>query len=117
MRMQMELGNLITILFGLCFVAAGVFVYVYMDHFVGIGHEASGVVVEVVYETGSRESRMHPVVRFKTADGREVLGRSGQHYNSEVGQAVQRDLTKVLQFLERKGIQLGERAKRLLRSP
>jgi hypothetical protein len=28
-----------------------------------------------------------------------------------------RDLTKVLQFLERKGIRLGERAQRLLRSP
>jgi uncharacterized protein DUF3592 len=87
--MRMELGNLITILFGVCFVAAGAFAYAYMDRFIGTGHEASGVVVEVVYETGSRESRMHPVVRFKTADGREVLGRSGQHYNSAVGQALQ----------------------------
>lgn len=84
----MDLGNLITIAFGLCFVAAGVLAYVYMDRFIGTGQEASGVVVEVVYETGSRESRMHPVVRFRTADGREVLGRSGQHYNSKVGQAL-----------------------------
>ena len=83
------MSNLLTILFGLCFVAAGGLAYAYMDRFIGIGHEASGVVVEVVYETGSRESRMHPVVRFRTADGREVLGRSGQHYNSEVGQALQ----------------------------
>lgn len=88
MLMRMELGNLITILSGLCFVAAGFFAYAYMGRFVGIGHEVSGVVVEMVYETGSRKRRMHPVVRFRTADGREVLGRSGQHYNSEVGQAL-----------------------------
>lgn len=88
MLMRMELGNLITILSGLCFVAAAVFAYGYLDRFVGTGHEASGVVVEVVYEAGSRQSRMHPVVRFKTADGRDVLGRSWQHYNSEVGQAL-----------------------------
>lgn len=87
--MRMDPGNLITILSGLCFVVAGVFVCAYVDRFVGTGHEASGVVVEVVYETGTRKRRMHPVVRFKTADGREVLGRSGQHYNSEVGQALQ----------------------------
>jgi hypothetical protein len=67
----------------------GVFAYAYLDRFVGTGREASGVVVEVVYETGSRQARMHPVVRYKTAEGAEVMGRSGQHYNSEVGQALQ----------------------------
>ena len=35
------------------------------------------------------KSRMHPVVRFRTAEGTEVLGRSWQHHNSTVGQAVQ----------------------------
>lgn len=87
--MRMALGNLITVLFGLAFVAAGVVVYVYMDRFLGSGVEASGVVVEVVYEPGTQRAGMHPVVRFKMADGTEVLGRSWQHHNSAVGQAVQ----------------------------
>ena len=86
--MRMALGNVITILCGLGFVAGGVVVYLYMDRFLATGVEASGVVVEVVHETGSRQRRMHPVVRFQRADGTEVLGRSWQHYNSEVGQAL-----------------------------
>ena len=84
----MALGNVITILFGLSLVAAGVVVYLYMDRFLAIGVEASGVVVEIVYEPGTQRAGMHPVVRFKKADGTEVLGRSWQHHNSEVGQAV-----------------------------
>jgi len=82
----MDLGNLVTVLFGLCFVAAATYAWSYMGRFIETAQEASGVVVEVVYEPGSRESRMHPVVRFKTIEGKEVVGRSWQHYNSEVGQ-------------------------------
>lgn len=87
--MRMALGNAIAIVVGLCFVAAGVIAYAYMDRFIGTGVEASGVVVDVVYEEGSRQRRMHPVVRFTTVDGRHVLGRSWQHHNSELGQPVQ----------------------------
>ena len=86
--MRMALGTVITILLGLGFVVGGVVVYLYMDRFLATGVEASGVVAEVVYEAGSRQRRMHPVVRFKKADGTEVLGRSWQHHNSEVGQAL-----------------------------
>ena len=86
--MRMALGNVITILLGLGFVAGGVIVYLYMDRFLATGVEASGVVTDVVYEAGSRQRRMHPVVRFKKADGTEVLGRSWQHHNSEVGQTL-----------------------------
>lgn len=85
----MEPGNLITVLFGLCFVAAGLYAYAYMGRFLETAREASGIVVEVVYEAGSRQRRMHPVLRFKTAEGKEVVGRSEQHYNSQVGQALQ----------------------------
>jgi hypothetical protein len=85
---RVDPGNLITVLVGLCFVAAGAFAYAYLDRFVESGREASGVVVEVVYEDESRKSRMHPVVRFRTAEGREILGRSWQHHNSEVGQSL-----------------------------
>jgi uncharacterized protein DUF3592 len=86
--MRMALGNVITILFGLGFVVGGVVVSLYMDRFLATGVESSGVVVEVVYEPGSQQARMHPVVRFKKADGTEVLGRSWQHHNSEVGQTL-----------------------------
>lgn len=86
--MRMALGTVITIVVGLGFVAAGVAVYLYMDRFLAIGLEASGVVTEVVHEAGSRQRRMHPVVRFKRMDGTEVRGRSGQHHHSEVGQAL-----------------------------
>jgi len=32
---------------------------------------------------------MHPVVRFKTADGREVVGKSEHHHNVQPGQTLQ----------------------------
>ena len=82
----MELGNLLVVLFGLCFVAVAPYAWSYMGRFIKTAQEASGVVVEVVYEAGSQQRRMHPVVRFKTSEGKEVVGRSRQHYNSEVGQ-------------------------------
>lgn len=84
----MDPGNLITVLFGLCFVAAAIYAWSYMGRFIDSAKESSGVVVEVVFESGSRESRMRPVVRFKTTEGKEIVGRSQQHYNSEVGQTL-----------------------------
>jgi len=82
----MDPGNLLTVLFGLCFVAVAVYAWSYMGRFIDTAREASGVVVEVVYEPGSQKSAMHPVMRFKTTEGKEITGRSWQHYNSEVGQ-------------------------------
>jgi len=84
----MDLGNLLTVLFGLCFVAVAVYAWFYMSRFIDTAREASGVVVEVVYEPGSQKSAMHPVIRFKTSEGKEITGRSWQHYNSEVGQTL-----------------------------
>ena len=82
----MEVGNLLTVLFGLCFVAVAFYAWSYMGRFIDTAQETSGVVVEMVYEPGSQKSSVHPVIRFKTTEGKEIVGRSWQHYNSEVGQ-------------------------------
>jgi hypothetical protein len=82
----METGHLITVLFGLAFVGAGLYAYAHMGRFLATAREASGTVTELVYENVAQKRRMHPVLRYTTADGREVEGRSWQHYSAEVGQ-------------------------------
>jgi hypothetical protein len=83
--MPMETGNLITVVFGLGLVAAGVYAYHAMGRFNENAREAVGVVVEVVREAGSQQSRIRPALKFKTDEGKEVVGRSRQHYNTEIG--------------------------------
>jgi len=86
--MRMATGHLITVLCGLAFIGAGLYAYTYMGRFLGTAREATGAVVEVMYEDNSRKTRMHPILRYTTVDGREVQGTSRQHYNAEVGQTL-----------------------------
>lgn len=88
MRLGLQPGNIITILVGLLFVGAGIYAYTSMGRSLATAREASGVVVELVYESGTRKGRIHPVVRFKTDEGQEFIGRSQQHSNVQVGQTV-----------------------------
>ena len=88
MRLGLQPGNIITILVGLLFVGAGIYAYTFMGRSLATAREASGVVVELVYESGTRKGRIHPVVRFKTDEGQEFIGRSQQHSNVQVGQTV-----------------------------
>ena len=89
MRLGIRPGNIFTILVGLLFVGAGIYAYIAMGRSLATAREASGVVVELVYESGTRKGRIHPVVRFKTDEGQEFVGRSHQHSNVQVGQTVQ----------------------------
>lgn len=89
MRLHVQPGNLITFCVGVLFIVIGLYGYHYMGRFLDHARETSGVVVEVVYETGSKKGRIHPVVRYKTADGREITGRSHQHHNVRPGDTVQ----------------------------
>jgi hypothetical protein len=89
MRLHLEPGNLITVAVGLCFIASGVYGYHHMSRFLDTAEETSAVVVEVAYESVNKKGRMHPVVRFTTADGREVVVRSDEHHNVQPGDRVQ----------------------------
>jgi hypothetical protein len=51
--------------------------------------EATGTVIEVVHESVNKRGRMHPVVRYRTAEGAEVVGRSERHYNLQPGEQVE----------------------------
>ena len=85
----MEPGNIITFAVGVLFIAAAVYVYTSMGAVIEAARETTAVVVEVVYETGSRKGRIHPVVRFKAADGREIVAALQQHQNVQPEQTVQ----------------------------
>jgi hypothetical protein len=90
MSLRLKAGNIITVLFGLCLVGAGIYIYMYMGRYLETAQAASGVVVEVIHgSVGTMKGRMHPVVRFKTADGREVVGMSERHHNVQPGQTLQ----------------------------
>lgn len=89
MRIHLQPGNLITVSVGLLFIAIGIYGYVLMSRTIGAAREASGVVVDVVHESVNKRGRMHPVVRFRTAEGREVVGRSEEHHNVRPGETVQ----------------------------
>lgn len=46
--------------------------------------------VDVVYETGTlQKGRVHPVVRYTTAQGSEVTGRTDKHHKVKPGDRVQ----------------------------
>ena len=89
MKLRMEPGNIITFSVGVLFITAAVYVYTAMGAVIEAAREATAVVVEVVYETGSRKGRIHPVVRFKAADGREIVATLQQHQNVQPQQTVQ----------------------------
>lgn len=81
-------GNLFSMLFGLCLVAGGVYVYAQIDEALRFIREAAGVVEEVVYESGTKKGRMHPIVRYRTAEGVETRGQSDKHVNVQPGEQV-----------------------------
>lgn len=82
-------GSVIAILFGLAFAGAGVYLYVQADRLTRAAAEAQGTVVEVVLvPSGSGSNREYPVIRFQTADGRQVEFRSSQHCHCAVGEAL-----------------------------
>jgi hypothetical protein len=82
-------GNFFSILFGLCLIAGGAYAYAQIDDALRFTREASGVVEDVVYESGVKKGRVHPVVRYRTAEGAEVRGQSDKHHNVQPGEQVQ----------------------------
>jgi hypothetical protein len=86
---RIALGNLVSILFGLCLIAGGAYAYSRIDDALRYAREASGVVEDVVYESGTKKGRVHPVVRYRTADGEEMRGHSDKHHNVRPGEQVQ----------------------------
>ena len=90
MRFRLHPQNVVTVVFGLCFVAVGFYIYSHMGRFIDTARTASAVVIEVTHESeGTKKGRTHPVVRFTSVDGTVVVGRSQQHHNLRVGQTVQ----------------------------
>lgn len=86
--MRMEAGHLVTVLLGAAFVGVGLYVHAHLGRFLDTAREAAGTVTELAYGDSQRKTRVHPVLRYTAADGREVEGRSRQHYNAEVGQTL-----------------------------
>jgi hypothetical protein len=62
--------------------------YAQIDEALRFIREASGVVEEIVYESGTKKGRMHPVVRYRTAEGVETRGQSDKHVNVQPGEQV-----------------------------
>ena len=87
MKFRMEPGNVITFSVGLLFIAGAVYVHTSLGRFIENAREVPAVVVEVVNE-GGRKARIHPVVRFRGEDGREIVATSQQHHNVTPGQSV-----------------------------
>jgi hypothetical protein len=81
--------DLFSLLFGLCLVAGGIYGYGRVDHSLQYAREASGVVADLVYESGTKKGRIHPVVRYQATDGREIVGQSQKHRNVRPGERVQ----------------------------
>lgn len=79
--MRRHRGYLVTIAVGLAFTAIGAYTYVYMGRFLDHAREAEAVVIEVRNESATPKGRMHPVVKFRTAEGVEVVAHSDEHRN------------------------------------
>ena len=89
MRVRLERGSLATIFIGVGLIVSAVYGYAHMGRFLDTAAETSGVVVEVLHEGTNQKGRMHPVVRFVTADGRQIVGRSEEHHNVQAGDRLQ----------------------------
>jgi hypothetical protein len=88
MRIHVQPGNLITASVGLLFIATGIYGYIDIGRFIDGARPASGTVLEVVYPSANKRGRTHPVVRFTTAEGKEVVVRSEEHHNVQPGDKV-----------------------------
>lgn len=76
---------LVTIAFGLIFVAVGLYIYFDSGRFAATAREASGVVADVVKVTEGRRKAIHPIVRFKTVAGQEIVFTNPVHYFAAIG--------------------------------
>lgn len=93
-------AHLITLAFGVAFIAMGVFGYFYMGRFLDTAREVTAVVVAIAHESATPKGRIHPVLRFATADGRTIEHRVEQHHNVQPADTLQviydpRDPTQV----------------------
>ncbi len=82
-------AHLITLAFGIAFIAVGIFGYFYMGRFLDTAREVTAVVVEIAHESATPKGRIHPVLRFSTADGRTVQQRVEQHHNVQPADTLQ----------------------------
>jgi hypothetical protein len=73
----------------LCLIAGGAYAYGRIDEALRFTREATGVVTDVVYESGVKKGRVHPVVLYRTAEGEEIRGQSDKHRNMQPGERVQ----------------------------
>ena len=89
MRIRLERGSLATIIVGLGLIASAAYGYIHMGRFLDTAAETSGLVVDILHEGTNQKGRRHPVVRFTTADGRQVVGRSDEHHNVQAGDRLQ----------------------------
>jgi hypothetical protein len=89
MRIYVQPGNLITAAVGLLIIATGIYGYFEIGRFIDGARPASGVVLEIVYPSVNKRGRTHPVVRFTTAEGKEVVVRSEEHHNVQPGDTVE----------------------------
>ena len=90
MKLRLHPRNLVTAFLGLLVIGAALYTYVHTAQQFAAARETKAIVIDIVYETGTlQKGRMHPVVRFTTEDGRQVVGRSDKHRKVELGQSVQ----------------------------
>jgi hypothetical protein len=88
MRIHLQPGNFITFVLGLGIIASGAYGHFHMGRFLDTAKETSAVVVEVSHESTNKKGRLHPVVRFRTAAGEEVVVHSNEHHNVQKGDTV-----------------------------
>ncbi len=67
----------------------GIYGYAHISRFLDTAREAPAVVVEVEHASVNKKGRIHPVVRFTTTEGQEIVGRSNEHLNVQAGDTVQ----------------------------
>jgi hypothetical protein len=87
--MRRHPAYLVTIAVGLIFVAVGAYTYVYMGRFLDHAREVRAVVIEVRHESATPNGRRHPVVKFRTPAGVEVVAHSDEHRNVRPADTVQ----------------------------
>jgi hypothetical protein len=89
MRIRLQPGNIVTTFLGLLFIASGIYGFLEIGRFMEAARPATGVVIEIVHASTNKRGRTHPVVRFITAEGKEVIVRSEEHHNVQPGDTLQ----------------------------
>ena len=89
MRVNFHPGHLVTVGVGLFFIAIGVATYGFMGRFLDHARQTQAVVIEVRNESATPKGRTHPVVKFKTAEGAEVVVASDEHHNVKPADTLQ----------------------------